>query len=80
MARGWESKAVEDQLEELVRTKQENAAAPKSSEIIERHRKRESLLLARSNWLEQIKNARSDAHRRMIESSRVALEAELAAL
>lgn len=80
MARGWESKAVEDQLEELARAKQEIAAIPKSPASIELQRKRETLLLARSQLMEQLQNARAEAHRRMIERSLQAVEAELAAL
>jgi hypothetical protein len=80
MARGWESKAVEDQLEELVRTRQETAAVPKSPESIEHQRKRETLSLTRSRVLEQLQNARSDAHRQMLERSLLAIETEQAAL
>jgi hypothetical protein len=79
MARGWESKSVEDQLEERLREKQETAPAPKSLEDIERQRKRETLLLARSRLLEQLQNVRSDAHRQMLERSLQDIEAKLAA-
>jgi hypothetical protein len=80
MARGWESKAVEDQLEELVRARQEIAAVPKSPESIELQRKRETLSLSRSRLLEQLQKVRSDAHRQMLERSLQAIEAEQAAL
>jgi len=80
MARGWESKAVEDQLEELVRARQEVAAVPKSRESIELHQKGETLLLQRSRLLEQVQSARSDAHRQMLERSLQAIEEELAVL
>lgn len=80
MARGWESKAVEDQLEERLRARREPAAVPKSPETLERQRKRETLLLTRSRLQEQIQNARSDAHRQLLEQSLLALDAELAAL
>jgi len=80
MARGWESKAVEDQLEEMVRTRQEAAAVPKSRESIALQQKGETLTLQRSRLLEQMQNARSDAHRQMLERSLQAIESELAAL
>ena len=80
MARGWESKSVEDQLEERMRAQQEAAVTPLSPEAVELKQKRETLLLARSRLLEQIQNARSDAHRRMLEQSLEAVETELAAL
>jgi hypothetical protein len=80
MARGWGSKAVEDQLEENLRTRQEAATVSHSPEAIESRRKHETLLLQRSHLLEQQQSARSDAHRRMLESSLQAIDAELAAM
>lgn len=80
MARGWESKAVEDQLEEWQRTKREPAGGSNSPEDPELQRKRETLLLARSRLREQVQNARSDTHRQLLEQSLLALETELAAL
>jgi hypothetical protein len=80
MARGWESKSVEDQLEERLRAKQEASGAAPSPEAIELKQKRETLLLGRSRLLEQMQNARSDAHRRMLERSLQAIDAELGAL
>jgi len=80
MARGWESKSVEDQLEERLRAKQEASDAPLTAEAIALKQKRETLLLGRSRLLEQLQNARSDAHRQMLERSLQAIDAELAAL
>lgn len=80
MARGWESKAVEDQLEELVRARQEGAAVPKSRESITIQQRRETLLLQRSRLLEQKQSTRSDAHMQMLERSLQAIDVELAAL
>lgn len=80
MARGWESKSVEDQLEERLRARQEATAAPKSAESIELQRKRETLSLARSRLVEQLQNARSDLHRQRIEQSLCVIEEELATL
>ncbi len=80
MARGWESKSVEDQLEEQLRAKQQAAVAPKSPAAVERERRRETLLLMRSRLLDQLQNARSDAHRQQFEQSLLAIEVELAAL
>ncbi len=79
MARGWESKSVEDQLEERERSKRE-AAAPFSTEAPEHRHRREALQLARSRLVEQIKAARSDAHRKMLEQSLQAIDEELNAL
>ncbi|MFN0110440.1 MAG: hypothetical protein ACKVZH_16415 [Blastocatellia bacterium] len=79
MARGWESKSVEDQLEERERAKRE-AAVPFSTEAPEHRRRREALQLARSRLLQQIKAVRSDAHRQLLEQSLEAIQAELDAL
>lgn len=81
MARGWESKAVEAQLEEAERAAQERAAyRPLSPEMLARKQQRESLQLLRSRLLEQVQRARSDAQRQMLEKALVDLERELAAL
>lgn len=80
MARGWESKAVEDQLEEMARAKQEAAAIPQSHESIELRRRQETLSLTRSKLLGQIQNVRSDAHRQMLEQSLLAIDEELKTL
>lgn len=79
MARGWESKSVEDQLEERERAKRE-AAVPVSTEAPEHRQRREALQLTRSRLLAQINAARSDAHRQMLEQSLLAIDEELAAL
>lgn len=79
MARGWESKSVEDQLEERERAKRE-AVAPVSTEAPEYRQRRETLQLTRSQLLNQIKAARSDAHRQMLERSLRAIDEELKAL
>ena len=80
MARGWESKSVEDQLEENLRARQEAVTVSHSPGAIELKQKRETMLLQRSRLLEQMQNARSEAHRQMIERSLQAIDAELAAL
>lgn len=79
MARGWESKSVEDQLEERERAKRE-AAAPVSTEAPEYRQRRETLQLTRSQLLNQIKTARSDAHRQLLERSLRAIQEELETL
>ena len=80
MARGWESKSVEDQLEENQRARQEAATVLHSPKAIEVKQKRETLLLQRSRLLEQMQTPRSEAHRQMLVSSLQAIDAELAAI
>jgi ribosomal protein S10 len=80
MARGWESKSVEDQMEEARRSQADLQGPVESPEEKERRRKIESLRLERSRLTEQLDRARSNAHRRMIQQSLEAIEAEIDAL
>ena len=80
MARGWESKSVEDQMEEARRSPdlQEDRERPvESPEEKERQRKIEGLRLERSRLAEQLDRSRSNAHRRMIQRSLEAIETEI---
>jgi len=80
MARGWESKSVEDQMEEAQRSQGETGLQIHAPEERERQRKVESLKLERSRLAEQLERARSEKHRRIIQQSLNAIEAEIAAL
>jgi len=80
MARGWESKSVEDQMEEARRSQGETERQTQAPEERERRRKVESLKLERSRLTEQLERARSETYQRMIQQSLDAIEAEIAAL
>jgi hypothetical protein len=80
MARGWESKSVEDQIEEARRSQDESKNRLQSPEDRERERKVESLKLERSRLTELLERARSEAHQRMIRQSLQAIEEEITAL
>jgi hypothetical protein len=80
MARGWESKSVEDQIEEARRSQGVAKGRVQSPEAKERERKIESLKLERSRLTEQLNRARSEAHQRMIRQSLEAIEEEIATL
>jgi hypothetical protein len=80
MARGWESKSVEDQIEEARRSQGVDEGRVQSPEAKERERKIESLKLERSRLTEQLNRARSEAHQRMIQQSLEAIEEEIATL
>jgi hypothetical protein len=80
MARGWESKSVEDQIEEARRSQDESKGRHQSPEDRERERKVENLKLERSRLTELLERARSEAHRRMIRQSLQAIEEEITAL
>ena len=77
MARGWESKAVEDQqLEALAGRDKEPAAVEEPV----RQAERASILLARSRALADLQLACAPAHRAMLERAIQDLEARLAAM
>ena len=80
MARGWESKSVEDQIEEARRSQGAYEGRAQTPEESARERKVESLKLERSHLTEQLKRARSEAHQRMIRQSLEAIEEEIATL
>lgn len=68
MARGWESKSVEDQ----IAASEERKAAPRDArtpEEIERDSRREGLLLSRSKIVGDMKNARDDRYRAALQEA-----------
>lgn len=79
MARGWESKAVEDQMneaEERARRKQK-AEEELSSEERARRERLDSLQLSKAHTLAQLERATRPAHRQMLQRTLRALEAEI---
>lgn len=80
MARGWESKSVESQIE-LAEARRAAAQAIKiSSEQAERNRRRESLLLSRKRVLHDLENAHNPRYRQTLESALQHLDQRLAEL
>lgn len=81
MARGWESKSVESQLEEKeARESGQRDAQPLTPEERERRERLDSLQLSRSRTLDQLERATGQAHRAMLKRTLVALEREIAEL
>ncbi len=76
MARGWESKSIEDQQAEAERAAAEARRAP----LTPLQQRRETLLLAHSQLQNQLENVRHEAHRQMLLRSLQALDAELTQL
>ena len=76
MARGWESKSVEDQIAEAEERKRV-AAAPKLSaqEIADRERVA-NLQLAQARLRDQLSRARSAVHKQMLERALAEIEAQ----
>lgn len=76
MARGWESKSVEQQ--QADKTGADKPAGPRLSPAqMERNRKRDGLLLTRSRLSEQIRSASHPRHRQMLEQAAAEIDRQL---
>jgi predicted component of type VI protein secretion system len=76
MARGWESKSVEQQQEEMSE-RRKIVQAPLSPDEQQRNRKREGLLLSRQRLAQQVQGACNPRHRQMLEQSIAELDSQL---
>ena len=78
MARGWESKAVADQIEEGKEARvSHSAASAVGPEERARKERLASLELSRSRLLEQLEKAKLPAHRSVLLNGLKAIEREL---
>jgi hypothetical protein len=80
MARGWESKSVESQMESSQARAEETAKKRLDPEVAAEQRKKDTLLLARAHLQQQMKASRHPRHRQMLENALAALEKQLAEL
>jgi hypothetical protein len=79
MARGWESKSIEEQQSEAISAKV--ASNPRlTSEQADRKRSKDGLELRRKAVLQQMQVARNPQHRKMLEAALADLELKLAEL
>jgi hypothetical protein len=76
MARGWESKSVEQQQEEMSEQR-ETFRAPISPDEQQRNRKRDGLLLSRGLLAQQLQAATNPRHRQMLEQAIAELDSQL---
>ena len=79
MARGWESKDVEAQVE-ASRAPQQKAAGPKSPEQIQRDHQRKDLLLSRTRIVNDLASATHPNHRKSLEAALAHLDKKIAEL
>ena len=85
MARGWESKSVEAQVEsaEALHGRSQAEAAHRAAHTLEKanaSRKLDSLLLHRTRVLHDLENCREERYRKTLAEGLAYLEAELTAL
>lgn len=79
MARGWESKSVEEQQAEAASVPVEHRKALSPAQLAAERRK-QGLTLSRQRVLQQIEAAQNPNHRKMLESALADLDAQLARL
>ncbi|MGH9968704.1 MAG: hypothetical protein ACREBG_12865 [Pyrinomonadaceae bacterium] len=77
MARGWESKSVEAQIEEGKDRADAQTRAEATAEARVRGQRLESLRLSRSRMLSQLERARHSAHREILMKGLSAIEKEM---
>ena len=75
MARGWESKSVEQQQDEAAATKERRE--PLTTEQIAEQQRRQGLELSRQRILQQLQVACNPRHRQMLEAALAELEQKL---
>jgi hypothetical protein len=76
MARGWESKSVEQQQEEMSEQRK-TVHPPISPDEQQRNRKREGLLLSRKRLAQQLQSAGNPRHRKILEQAIAELDSQL---
>lgn len=80
MARGWESKSIEDQQEAAAQRRSADAAAPVSEEEAARRQQIDALHLARARVLADLQRACKPAHRGMLERALADVDSKIEAL
>jgi len=78
MARGWESKAVESQIEAARSDQAAYSEKRVTPDKADAQRKKETLLLARTYLLQQLQSSQNPRHREIIEKALADLEKQLA--
>ena len=77
MARGWESKSVEDQIDASEDRKAAASTPTRTPDELERESRRHGLLLSRAKIVTDIENARDDRHRAALKQALEFLDNQL---
>jgi hypothetical protein len=80
MARGWESKDVESQVEEPRAEKHHDDKLPKTPEQLEKDRERQGLELSKKHILADLETATHPNHRKTLEAALAHLDAKIESL
>lgn len=77
MARGWESKSVEEQIAASEDRKAAATTRARTADDIERETRRQGLLLSRAKIVRDIENARDERHRTALRQALDYIDAQL---
>jgi hypothetical protein len=80
MARGWESKAVEDQVQEFQERDSAGKKIPLTPAQMESRRRREVLLLSRARVQKDLQSSQNPRHKEQLNRALADLDSQLAAL
>lgn len=80
MARGWESKSVESQIESVERRRIDSERLRLNQEELNRKREREGLQLSRTRVLRDLASAKGGSYRESLEAALNFLDTKIAAL
>ena len=80
MARGWESKSVEDQIDQAQAARQTRQRQELTEDQIEQLRLKDALLLERTRLVREMERAYKRRHLESLERALAHIEAELAKL
>jgi hypothetical protein len=80
VARGWESKSVEGQIESFASDRRSSPRERPTTEQIDRQRKRDSLTLSRTRVLHDIEKIQNPRHLQILKDSLAYLDAKLSEL
>ena len=80
MARGFESKSVQEQWQDAEAARELRKKQKKSAEQVEMEKKREGLELSRRRIVHELEEARSEARRRQLRAALEHLDGELGKL
>ncbi|MGO8790656.1 MAG: hypothetical protein ACLQVL_25175 [Terriglobia bacterium] len=80
MARGWESKSVESQMESSQSMQEDAARKRLTPEVAAALRKKETLLLARAHLQQQMQASRHPRYQEMLQNALADVEKQLADL
>ena len=80
MAKGWESKSVENQVQDSQSQRKENKKGPLTASDIEAHRRRQVLLLSRARVADDLASSSDSRYREQLTRALADLDAQISRL